>query len=67
MELTGVAGVSASGREREAYQFGTKRCWAVGLFWSWAASVPHDLLPFFLYSFAISFFEFCFISNLLHI
>jgi hypothetical protein len=47
MELTGGAGVSASGREREAYQFGTKWCWAVGLFWSWAASVPRGLLPFF--------------------
>jgi hypothetical protein len=55
MVLTGGARVSASGRERRAYRFGTKRYWAVGLFWSWAASVPRGLLPFSLFFFHLFF------------
>jgi hypothetical protein len=60
-KLIGRAGVSAPEREAGAYQFGTKRSWAVGRFSGWAASVPRGFLPFSLF-FSFSFFFFSFVS-----
>jgi hypothetical protein len=54
--LTAGAHLSARGRGVQGYRFGCARCWASGLFFGWAESVPAAFYPFFLISFLLFYF-----------